>query len=248
VKAVILAAGIGSRLAPYTDIIPKALMPISLDESGKFRSILEQLIYQISLSGITEVILVVNYKAEVIKSYLGDGERFRIKLIYVEQEVLDGNGGAYYRAQKYIEPGEAVFITDCDNFLSDDTCIKQFIKFHLDQKYDISVGTFPVKDITKYAIIRVDVNGNPVDIFEKPSDREIWGNTAKSGMLILGPELAQSSREISRTPDNEFTTTMIISHAIQEDKQTGLFPIECEFTDIGTWKDYIRIFKGQLTH
>ena len=245
-KAVILAAGIGSRLSPYTNIIPKALMPISLDNSGKFRSILEQLIYQISLAGIAEIILVVNYKAEVIKSYLGDGERFGIKLIYVEQEVLDGNGGAYYRAQKYIEPGESVFITDCDNFLSDDSCIKQFTDFHVKQKNDISVGTFPVEDITKYAIIQVDGSGNPADIYEKPSDREIWGNTAKSGMLILGSELAQSSREISRTPENEYTTTMIISHAIQKDKKTGLFPIGCEFTDIGTWKDYIRIFKGQL--
>jgi len=245
-KAVILAAGIGSRLSPYTNIIPKALMPISLDNSGKFRSILEQLIYQISLAGIAEIILVVNYKADVIKSYLGDGERFGIKLIYVEQEVLDGNGGAYYRAQKYIEPGESVFITDCDNFLSDDFCIKQFTDFHVKQKNDISVGTFPVEDITKYAIIRVDGRGNPADIFEKPLDRKKWGNTAKSGMLILGPEIAQSSREISRTPENEFTTTMIISHAIQKGKKTGLFPIECEFTDIGTWKDYIRIFKGQL--
>ncbi|NQT57845.1 MAG: nucleotidyltransferase family protein [Bacteroidetes bacterium] len=247
-KAVILAAGIGSRLSPYTNIIPKALMPISLDESGKFRSILEQLIYQISLAGITEIIIVVNYKAELIKSYLGDGDRFGIKLTYVEQEVLDGNGGAYYRAQKFIKPGESVFITDCDNFLSDDTCIKQFTEFHAGQSNDISVGTFPVEDITRYAIIRVDDNHKPIDIFEKPTDREKWGNTAKSGMLILGPELAQSSREISRTTENEFTTTMIIAHAIREDKQTGLFPIECEFTDIGTWKDYIRIFKGQLTH
>jgi NDP-sugar pyrophosphorylase family protein len=245
-KGVILAAGVGSRLAPYTDIIPKALMPIALDHEHKFRSIIEQIIYQMALAGIDNIIIVVNHKAETIKSYLGDGKHLGVRLTYVLQDVLDGNGGAFYRTGSLLQPGEQVFLTDCVNFLSNDLCIKEFVSFHNTGAFDLSVGTFPVEQIEKYAVIRTDGQGNPLEIFEKPKDKSYWGNLAKSGMMILGKALSASDKSISRTPAGEYTPTMIISYALSNGLKVGLYPISCEFTDIGTWSDYIRILKGQL--
>ena len=75
-KAIILAGGLGSRLKPFTDIIPKPLLPL-----GE-KSMLEIQIERLKLSGIEDIYLAVNYKAEYIKSYLGDGSKLGVNLHY----------------------------------------------------------------------------------------------------------------------------------------------------------------------
>lgn len=82
-KAVILAGGLGSRLKPFTDIIPKPLLPL-----GE-KTVLEIQLEQLRKSGFDEVFLAVNYKADYIQSFLGDGERYGVKLHYsVEDKPL----------------------------------------------------------------------------------------------------------------------------------------------------------------
>lgn len=246
-KAVILAAGVGSRLAPYTDILPKPLMPITKD-SGRLISIVELLIKQIREAGMTEIIIIVKYRADMIQHYLGDGTRLGVSLTYRTQEVLDGNAGAYYRAQDLIAPDEHVFITDCDNFLSDDTCIANLVQSHLSSGAAMTVGTFPVENIEKYAIIKTNGAGDPVGIYEKPAKetRDVWGNLAKSGMLMLSPQVAHLDRSISRVPQGDYTTTGIIAYGISQGLKVSLFPIACSFVDIGTWGDYLSVLSTQL--
>ena len=82
-KAVILAAGKGTRLQPYSAILPKPLMPIELDENGGFRSILERLVLQIMRSGVSEIVIAVNYKAAMIMEALGDGASMGVRISWV---------------------------------------------------------------------------------------------------------------------------------------------------------------------
>lgn len=245
-KGVILAAGVGSRLSPYTDMLPKALMPISLDEQGRFRAIIEQIIHQMRCASIVDIIVVVNYKADMITSYVGDGSRLGVHVDYVRQDVLDGNGGAFFQAQPFFNEQEAVFITDCDNFLTEDTAIQQFRHSFERLNPDVSVAVLPVENIEKYAIIRLDAEGKPEAVFEKPSDRTLWGNLAKSGMMIVGPALSMADRSISQVKSGEFTTTGLIDFAIKNSLHVEIFHIPGDFVDIGTWVDYIRILKSQL--
>ena len=82
-KAIILAGGLGSRLKPFTDVIPKPLLPL-----GE-KSVMEVQLEQLKKHGFTDVYLAVNYKADYIQSYLGDGSKYGIKLYYsVEQKPL----------------------------------------------------------------------------------------------------------------------------------------------------------------
>jgi NDP-sugar pyrophosphorylase family protein len=244
-KAVILAAGRGTRLTPYSDILPKPLMPIETDKNSAFKSIIEKLIYQISLADIKEIIIVVNYKADLIINYLGDGSRMGVKLAYVFQEKLDGNAGAYYRA-RHLVSGSPVLITDCDNFINDDSLFISMRKEHEEKNQDLTVAVCRVNNIKKYAIIKTDAGGKPVDIFEKPDDEKTWGNLAKSGMMMLSAALAAKDKSISLTASGEYTTTEIVRHAVKEKLPTGLFNIEKGFTDIGTWEEYIPVLKKML--
>ncbi|MFP4362722.1 MAG: nucleotidyltransferase family protein [Spirochaetia bacterium] len=243
-KAVILAAGKGTRLAPYSDIIPKPLMPIEKDNEGRFGTIISRLAQQIRTAGITEAVIAVNYKAGMILEHMGDGSRFGLKISYVFQEELDGNAGAYYRAQHLVE-NEAVLITDCDNFF-DDTVIPLIVKHHYEKKPALTVGTCPVENVKKFAIIKTDKSGKAVDIYEKPKSAEQWGNTAKSGLMVLSPKIAAMDRAIAQTGSGEYTTTEIISHCIRSNEEIQLFNIQGGFHDIGTWPEYIPLFKSML--
>lgn len=86
-KAVILAGGLGSRLKPFTDIIPKPLLPL-----GE-KTVLEIQLEQLRKSGFNEVFLAVNYKADYIQSYLGNGEKYGVQLNYSIEEKPLGTCG-----------------------------------------------------------------------------------------------------------------------------------------------------------
>jgi len=238
VKAVILAAGKGTRLLPYTNIVPKALMLIG-SAKEKPITIIERLIMEIVSAGITDVFIVVNFKAEMIKDYL-DGAKLGCKITYVLQEKLDGNGGAFYRCQKQIGKSSAL-IVDCDNYFFDSKAISKMKKLHERSKADLSVAVAPVKEISKYAIIKAS-NGKAVDIYEKPTDSS-WGNLAKSGLLMLSASLAAKPKEISKV-GGEYTTTQIIKYCLQNKLKTNLYRLEHGFSDIGTWNEYFALLKN----
>lgn len=245
-KAVILAAGKGSRLSPFTDIIPKPLMPIGLSEKGCFLTIIEKLISQINDAGITEIFIIVNYKAELIMNYLKENAGLvGVHLTYLVQSELDGNAGAFYRAQ-HLLGGESVLVTDCDNFIDDQMVFKKMVAEHVQNGVDLTVGVCPVEDVTKYAIIKTDSENHPVDIFEKPASSDGWGHLAKSGVMILSDKLAAKNREISLTGDNEYTTTEIVRHCIEGGGTVRLHNFSQGFTDIGTWNEYASVLKDNL--
>lgn len=245
-KAVLLAAGKGSRLAPFTDIIPKPLMPIGLSRDGRFITIIEQLLSQIHQAGITEIFIIVNYKAELIMNYLKEhGGIEGLRLSYLIQSELDGNGGAFYRAQ-HLLGDEDVLVSDCDNYIDDADIFNKMVSRHKQAAADLTVGVCHVTDVSKYAIIKTDPSGKAIDIYEKPQSPEGWGTLAKSGAMILSASLAARDRSISRTRSGEYTTTEIINHCIQEGSNIVLYPLEKGFTDIGTWKAYTDILRSNL--
>jgi len=245
-KAVILAAGKGTRLHPYSKILPKALMPIGLNSVGGFQTIIEKLIEQCVLAGIKDIVVIINYKGELIQELLGDGSELGCSISYETQDVLDGNAGAFYRAQHRLG-NEDVFVTDCDNYLSEDEAIREMRQMHEEQKNDLTVGVCTVSNIRKFAIIKTE-EGKPVDIYEKPEDESVWGNLAKSGMMILSNKLAMLDRNISKIEGGKevYTTTQIVKYVMVERLPMTLFSFDKGFNDIGTWEEYIPILRNNL--
>src|SRR5690349_1857950 len=74
--AVILAGGLGSRLRPYTVVLPKPLMPVG------DMPILEVIIRQLARSGISQIVLAVNYQAEILRAFFANGEKFGVNITY----------------------------------------------------------------------------------------------------------------------------------------------------------------------
>ena len=244
-KAVILAAGRGSRLQPYSDFLPKALMPIGISPAGSFETIIEKLIRQIRRAGIEEIVVVMNYRAEAIMHCLGDGAAYSTRISYVFQDKLDGNAGAFYRAQ-HLVAGSPVLVTDCDNDITDDDLFAAMRAAHANSGAACTVAVCEVEDVTKFAIIKTNADGKPVDIYEKPADAKTWGTLAKSGMMIFSAELVGLDRSISKSPAGDFTTTAIIKYCLEHDLLVLLHRIETGFHDIGTWSEYLPILRDRL--
>src|SRR3990170_5446091 len=96
-KAVILAAGEGRRLQPITSTRPKHLIKIG----GK--PILNHCLNALKLSGISEVVIVVNYMADTIQQYFGDGKKLGIRIDYVKQEAATGTGNAVSVVEPHVK-------------------------------------------------------------------------------------------------------------------------------------------------
>lgn len=244
-KAVILAAGRGTRLRPYSDLLPKALMPIGIGPSGALETIIEKLVRQIRTAGVEEIVVVVNYRAEQIMQALGANPQ-GASLSYVFQEKLDGNAGAFFRTVHLLGRTD-VIVTDCDNDIADDSLFSRLAAAHTESEATCTVGVSRVSDVSKFAIIKTAEDGTPIDIYEKPPDESGWGNLAKSGMMIFSPTLYLQGKDVSLTPGGEYTTTRMIATCIEQGKPIVLHEIERGFHDIGTWNEYIPILSQRLS-
>jgi len=97
--AVILAGGLGTRLRPFTQILPKPMLPVGDS------SVLEIQIERLALCGVREIYFAANYKADMLQSYFGDGSRFGVRLHYsIEKEPLGTCGPLSLLADQLTEP------------------------------------------------------------------------------------------------------------------------------------------------
>jgi len=175
--AIILAGGVGERLRPLTNETPKPLLPI------KGKPIIEHAINNFRKYGIKHIILSIGYRAEKIKDYFGDGNKFGVKIDYcIEKEPL-GTGGAIKEASKNIK--ETFIAINGDN-LSDFNWL-EIEKSHRKNKAKITLALYPVEDVTHWGI--VELNGEKIVRFiEKPKKEEAPSNLNNAGGYVIEPE------------------------------------------------------------
>lgn len=165
-KAIILAAGRGTRMGSLTDTTPKPMLKINN------KPILEYKLNALP-EEITEVIFVIGYLGDVIKNHFGNFYNGR-KIHYVIQEKLEGSGAAVHLAKDILKDKFLVMMGD-DLYHKDD--LKNIIK------HDLAVLAREVEDPTHFGIIETDNNGNLINIIEKP--KESKNKLANIGAYML---------------------------------------------------------------
>jgi len=177
-KAIILAGGMGERLRPLTDETPKPLLPI------RERPIIEHAILNFKKHGITDIILSIGYRADLIKEYFGDGSELGVNISYcVEDKPLD-TGGAIKEASRGIE--ETFLAINGDNLSNFDWT--SMIDFHRKKDAKITLALFPVEDVTQFGIARIQED-RIVEFIEKPMLEEAPSNLNNAGGYIMEPEV-----------------------------------------------------------
>ena len=176
-KAIILAGGLGERLRPLTNKIPKPLLPIN----GK--PIMQHAIENLKKYGITEIIIAVSHHAQKIQEYFGDGSRLGVKISYSIEEIPLGTGGAIKTAAKNLD--QTFIAINGDNLA--DFNWADIINQHKNNNAQITLALSPREDVENWGIARLD-GKKIVEFIEKPTREEAPSNLNNAGGYVFEPE------------------------------------------------------------
>ncbi len=157
-KAVVLAGGKGTRLAPYTNVLPKPLMPI-----GNM-PILEVLLRQMKAAGIEEVIITVGHLAELLEAFFKDGRRFGLNIRYSFEDTPLGTAGPL----AMVDGLDGPFIV-CNGDVLTTLDMKEMRKFHLQQHGAATIAMHHRRVQINYGLIHCDGKSEVTGYSEKPS-------------------------------------------------------------------------------
>jgi len=171
-QAVVLAAGEGERLRPFTASKPKVMIRVAN------KPILRYVIEALRSKGLRRILLVVGYKKDKIMDYFGDGKDFGVEIEYVFQKHLLGTGDALKQADGKTE--EHFSVLPGDNLIQADTIPDEFLEM------ENAILIKPGEDVRKYGVVILK-DGEVEDIIEKP--REEVSNLVNTGIYALNNEI-----------------------------------------------------------
>jgi len=178
-KAMILAAGEGTRLRPLTDDIPKSLLPV-----GNTPIIVHQLRWLKSY-GIKKIAINLHHKGDKIKAILGDGARFGLEIRYSPEEVLFGTAGGVKRMEAFFD--EVFYVIYGDTITN--VNLTSVAEFHRQRHALMTVVLYATADTRETGVVEIDGDGKLTSFIEKPTKDEGYNNVANGGIYILEPEI-----------------------------------------------------------
>ena len=218
-RAVILAGGKGTRLRPYTIVLPKPLVPL-----GDY-PILEIIVRQLAYFGFDHITMTVNHQADLIKSFFGDGSKWGLKIDYsLEDKPLSTMGPL-----SLINDLPDDFLVMNGDILTD-LNFGEFYDAHKAEKNIFTVSSFLREHINLYGVLEVDDSKKLVDFHEKP----ITKFEVSMGIYML------NKRVLDYIPQNEaygFDTLML--DLIKADNNASVSQFSGYWLDIGRPDDYM---------
>lgn len=228
VPVVIMAGGKGTRLYPYTKVLPKPLIPI-----GDI-PIMERIINSFRESGVEKFYATVNYKKNMIRSYFDGIDDY--KVIYVEEDMPLGTGGSLRLLENEFE--RPFIVTNCDILVNTD--YTNIYKNHMENNNEMTIVSAVKNIVVPYGVLHSGANGVITDMEEKPK----FSYFVNTGMYIINPEL------IKEIPKNTFYhMTELADKLIKEGRKVGMYPVSEEvFLDMGEMEEMRRMEQKLSMH
>lgn len=219
IPVVIMAGGKGSRLDPFTRILPKPLIPIG------DKAIIEIIMDKFCQYGVNEFYISISHKARMIKAYF-DEINASYKIHYVEEDKPLGTAGALKFMGEKVQTD--LFVSNCDIIIEADYL--EILKFHKKKNYDMTmIGSFRHFTIP-YGICTIANGGRLLGIKEKPE----YDYLVNTGMYVLKRDT------LALIPQDKcFDITNLIDKLLKNNGSIGVFPIDAKsWIDIGQWEEY----------
>lgn len=217
---VLMAGGLGTRLKPLTDDLPKPLLKIG----GK--PILETIIENFLEYGFCRFFISVNYKSELIEAHFGDGSRWGAEIRYLREEKKLGTAGALGLLPE--RPTLPVLVMNGDVLTK--VNFQQLLDFHLEHR---AAATMCVREYdfqVPYGVVKLDKH-RIYSIEEKPVQRFF----VNAGIYVLEPET------LDLIPHNDYyDMPTLFEQLVQQKSETAVFPIREYWLDIGRMDDFER--------
>ena len=178
-KALFLAGGMGTRLRPLTNHMPKPMVPVM------GIPLLERSIGELKRCGVTEIVISTCYQAGCIEQHFGSDTRSGMKIHCVCEEKPLGTGGAIKNCQKYFEGTFLVFNSD----ILCNIDLRALVDFHRKKGADVTIAAVEVKNPSDYGVIEYDPEESIVSFTEKPKPGEEKSRFINAGIYVFEPRV-----------------------------------------------------------
>ncbi|MEH2120320.1 NDP-sugar synthase [Nostoc sp.] len=246
-KAMILAAGKGTRVRPITYTIPKPMIPILQ------KPVMEFLLELLRRHGFDQIMVNVSHLAEEIENYFRDGQRFGVQIAYSFEGKIDddgklegeaiGSAGGMRRIQDFSPFFDDTFVVLCGDALID-LDLTAAVKWHKARGAIATIITksVPEEEVSSYGVVVTDEEGRVKAFQEKPSTEEALSTNINTGIYIFEPEVFNYIPS-----DIEYDIgSQLFPKLVDIKAPFYAIPMDFEWVDIGKVPDYWRAIRGVL--
>lgn len=222
IPVVIMAGGRGTRLEPFTKILPKSLIPIG------DKPILEIIIDEFKKQGVSEYYITISHKGEMIESYFKSIKKdYKIK--YVRENDRLGTAGSLKLLEGKIN--DIFVVSNCDVIVKAN--FEEVVNMHKKQNASLTILSAIQHYKIPYGIVKFKEGGKVIDIHEKPE----YTFAINTGVYVMNKESLQF------IPDNScIDMTDLIKSLINNNKKIVMYPVnENDYIDIGQWEEYKKV-------
>jgi dTDP-glucose pyrophosphorylase len=217
-KVILMVGGLGTRLRPLTEKTPKSLLKVG------DKPILQTIVERFVEYGFTDIIMCVNYKAEIIKSYFKDGSDFGASIEYILETKRMGTAGALSLLTE--NPDKPFFVMNGDVLTN--VNFESILRYHLEKKADLTMCVREYDFEVPYGVVSVK-NSCIESIIEKP----IHSFFVNAGIYILNPNA------LDFIPKNDYyDMPTLFQKMIDKNNNVVSFPIHEYWLDIGNYTDF----------
>ena len=231
IRAMIMAAGAGTRLEPLTQSKPKPMVPL-----GNL-PIMEHTLNLLRDHGITEIIFNTHHLGQQICDYFIDNKKFSdLNLSCIEEPELSGTAGGVKKAEDFLKEADTILVMSGDGLT--DVNITELIEKHNNAGGIASMGLFPVEkeQVKHFGVVIKDKNNLVTDFQEKPDPSEAKSTLINTGIYVFNAEI------FNYIPENTFYdfAKQVFPAVMQDNKGLYGFEINCYWNDIGTLEQYLQ--------
>jgi dTDP-glucose pyrophosphorylase len=195
-KAVLLAAGRGTRMRELTNELPKPMIEV------RGKPILEHILEGLRAAGVTRFLIVVGYRAEVVRNHFGDGSRFGVQVEYVNQTVQDGTGRVVDLGRAFT--GEDPFILSYGDIL---VAPENYHRLATMGDAEALISVKKNEDVSKGGAVFVNERFELTDLREKPQPGEPTSPWYNAGVYTFRPSIYAFTAKLEKSPRGEYELT-----------------------------------------
>ena len=221
-KAVLLAAGKGTRMRELTNELPKPMIPV------RGKPILQHIVEGLQAAGVTRFQIIVGWRAEVVRDFFGDGSGFGAAVEYTTQEVQDGTGRVVELAKEFA--GADPFILSYGDILVDP------VNYHRLADLGGAEALISVKhnpgEIAKGGAVFVNDRFEMTDLREKPKPGEPMSPWYNAGIYAFRPSIFEFTAKLEKSPRGEYELTDAIRSLAQSGRRVQVLELSGEWADV----------------
>ncbi len=221
-KAVLLAAGRGTRMRDLTNELPKPMIEV------RGKPILLHIIEGLRAAGVTEFLLIVGYRADVVRQCFGDGSAHGVRVEYATQVVQDGTGRVVELARPFVLSDP--FVLSYGDIIIDPENYRQLVA--LDDTTEAIISVIRNEDASKGGAVFVNEGFELTDLREKPRPNEPKSPWYNAGVYAFRPSIFEFTARLKRSSRGEYELTDAIRTLALSGKKVQAFELTGAWADV----------------